>query len=109
MAKTIKLYGHNYEIVNPNTQRAKDMFHKFLRSYDSCLDDVYAYHHSRAKDNAYEYCREREREFNSLDGVITSYNTWMFTYAFTGKDEEGKKWLIYIMPNHDYAIDYDAL
>ena len=108
MANTIKLHGHDYELINPKTQRARGILHAFLGSYDSVLSDVYG-RFSRAKENAYNYCRSRECEFHSYDGVITSYNTCIFTYAFSGLDENGKRWLIYITPSHDYAIDYEAI
>lgn len=107
MAKTITLHGHNYRVINPTTEKAQRAYRAWLRSNDATLDSVYG-RYSHAKANAYEYCRDREREFNSYDGVITGFNTCTFSYAFTGYCE-GKKWLIYITKDHDYAIDYEAL
>lgn len=107
MAKTITLNGHNYTVINANTERAHHIHKAYLRSYDSSLDSVYG-RYSHAKANAFEYCRAREREFNSYDGVITGYNTCAFSYAFTGYCE-GKKYLVYITKGGDYAIDYEAL
>jgi len=107
MAKTINLNGHNYTVISPTTQRARRILSAYLRSYDSVLDQVYG-RCSQAKRNAYEYCRDREREFGSYDGVITGYNTCTFSYAFTGNCK-GKKWLIYITVAGDYAIDYGAI
>lgn len=104
---TIKLHGHNYVVVNPSTSRAQNMYRNYVRSNDATLDEVYG-RYSSAKARAYEYCREREREFSSYDGVIAGYNTCQFSYAFTGWCE-GKKYLIYITKDADYAIDYDAI
>lgn len=107
MAKTIKLHGHNYTVISPKTQRAQHVLHAYLRSNDATLDEVYG-SYSGAKASAYEYCRDREREFSSYDGVITGHNCTTFSYAFTGYCE-GKKYLIYITKGGDYAIDYEAL
>lgn len=107
MAKTITLHGHTYQVISPTSQRAQHIWRAYFRSNDATLDEVYG-RYSSAKARAYEYCREREREFDSYDGVITGYNTCTFSYAFTGYCE-GKKWLIYITKDHDYAIDYEAI
>ena len=107
MAKTIQLHGHNYTVINPKTQRAQHVLHAYLRSNDATLDEVYG-SYSGAKASAYEYCRAREREFNSYDGVITGHNCMAFSYAFTGWCE-GKKYLIYITKDADYDIEYEAL
>ena len=105
MAKTINLHGHTYRVMTPSY--ARSAYEKFCRSTDVCLSDVYG-RCSNAKENAYRYCRDREREFNSYDGVITGYNTCAFSYAFTG-DCEGKTYFVYITKDHDYAIEYEAL
>lgn len=107
MAKTINLHGHNYTVINPSTQRAKQILRAYLRSSDATLDEAYG-SYSRAKLDAYNYCRCREREFNSYDGVITGHNCMTFSYVFTGWCE-GKKYLIYITKDNDYAIDYEAI
>lgn len=107
MAKTISLHGHNYTVINASTKRAHNIFRAWLRSNNATLDDVYG-RYSQAKANAYRYCRCRECEFGTYDGVITGYNTCTFSYAFTGYCED-KKYLIYITVAGDYAIDYEAL
>ena len=107
MAKTITLHGHNYTVINPSTERARHIYRAYIRSNEATLDEAYG-RYSHAKANAYEYCREREREFNSYDGVITGHNTCTFSYAFSGWCE-GKKYLVYITKDHDYAIDYEAI
>ena len=107
MAKTIKLHGHNYVVINPKTKRAQSILHAYLRSNDATLDEVYG-RYSGAKADAYEYCRAREREFSSYDGVITGHNCMVFSYAFTGYFE-GKNYFIYITKSNDYAIVYEAL
>lgn len=107
MAKTINLHGHDYVVINPRTQRAKSILRAFLRSDEVTLDEAYG-RYSHAKASAYEYCRAREREFGSYDGVITGHNTCAFSYAFTGFCE-GKRYLVYITKDYDYAIDWEAL
>lgn len=104
MAKTITLHGHTYELVTAPAQKRR-FWENFCNSSDVELSDVYG-SYSRAKENAYEYCRAREREFGSYNGVITTYCIMFFTYAFTGVCE-GKEWLIYITPSHDYAIELE--
>ena len=101
MAKTIKLAGHTYELVTA-PKKARTMYEKWLSSSDYELYDVYR-SYSGAKARAFEYCRERERELNSLNGVIASHSIMMFTYAFTCS-YEGVEYLIYITPSHDFAV-----
>lgn len=101
MAKRITLHGHTYELVTAPAKR-EAFYDDFCRSSDVELSDVYG-RYSRAKENAYEYCRVREREFGSYNGVITSHNLMKFTYSFTGMCE-GKQYLIRITADHDYAI-----
>ena len=107
MAKTINLFGHSYELMSAKTERAKRIYDAFCSSSDYELYHVYG-SFSRAKENAMDYCRARERECNSTDGVITSYCIMQFTYAFTC-ESEGKRYLVYITKSHDYVIDLDAL
>lgn len=106
MAKTITLHGHNYTVISPNTQFARRIKRQFDYSSDVTLDDVYG-SYSYAKARAYEYCRAREHEFSSYDGVITGHNSMTFSYAFTGWCE-GKLYLIYITKCHDYALEIEA-
>lgn len=105
MAKTIILNNHHYTVVNAGTEQARRMKRAFDRSTDVELRDAYG-RYSREKEHAYEYCRDREREFGSYNGVITGHNSCQFSYAFTGKCE-GKWWLIYITKDHDYAIELE--
>lgn len=101
MAKTIQLAGHTYELVTAPT-KANRMYMAWLGSHDYSLDCVYG-SYSGAKERAFEYCRDRERELNSYNGVISSHNLMMFTYAFTCT-YEGVDYLIYITPSHDFAV-----
>lgn len=105
MAKTIQLNGHTYEVMRPSY--ARQAYEKFCNSSDVDLYDVYG-RCSQAKRNAYEYCRARERELNSYNGVIASYCIMHFTYAFTGW-WECKKYFVFITKSHDYAIPMDSL
>ena len=100
MTKTINLHGHTYEVMRPSY--ARQAYNKFLRSNDLELIDVYT-SYSRAKANAYKYCKARQNEFNSYNGVIASYCSTNFTYAFTGCCE-GKEYFVFITKTHDYAI-----
>lgn len=100
MAKTITLHGHNYTVMKK--AQADRVYRAFNRSDAYDLYAVYG-RFSQAKANAYEYCRAREREFDTYNGVITGANTCTFSYAFTGLCE-GKEYLVYITKDHDYAI-----
>ena len=104
MAKTITLHGHNYTLMTPSY--ANGAYSRFCRSSDVDLYDVYG-RFSQAKARAYEYCRDREREFGSYNGVITGANCMAFSYAFTGFCE-GKEYFVYITKDHDYAIPMEA-
>ena len=103
MAKTINLNGHNYTVINPKTERARQIIHAWDCSTEVDLDDAYG-RYSSAKARAYEYCRERERECNSYNGRITGHNICTFSYAFRCVVGE-KRYLIYITHCSDYAID----
>lgn len=105
MAKTITLHGHNYRVISPKTQFASRIKRQFDNSSDVTLDDCYG-SYSCAKARAYEYCRERELEFSSYDGVITGHNSMTFSYAFTGWCD-GKLYLIYITKCYDYALEIE--
>lgn len=102
MAKTITLHGHRYVLVTAPS-KVRDFYNDFCRSSDVELRDVYG-SYSQAKANAYEYCREREREFGSYNGVISSYCIMQFTYSFTGKGDDGNWYLIRITKDYDYAM-----
>ena len=84
------------------------IYYAFMHSQDCDLRDVY-YSFSREKENAMKYCRQREYECKSLDGVITSYCKTNFTYSFSCKDKDGILWLIHITKSHDYAIPMELL
>lgn len=103
MAKTITLHGHNYTVMTKS--QAQRAYRAFLRSNEVTLDDAYG-RYSHAKANAYEYCRAREREFNSYNGVITGHNSCTFSYAFTGLCNL-KEYFVYITKDHDYAIELE--
>ena len=100
MVKIITLHGHNYKVMSKS--KAQSAYRAFLRSDKATLDDAYG-RYSKAKANAYAYCRAREDEFGSYDGVITGANTCQFSYAFTGICE-GKKYFVYITKSYDYVI-----
>ena len=102
---TVKLHGHNYTVIRPHTKNAQRIIEMFNNSSDVELRDVYG-SYSRAKENAYAYCRDREREFGSYNGVITGHNSMQFSYAFTGICE-GQWYLIFITRWGDYAVKLD--
>lgn len=105
MPQVKELHGHRYTVISPNTQFARRIQRNFENSSDVDLRDAYG-SCSRAKENAYAYCRAREREFGSYNGVITGHNSMTFTYAFTGVCE-GQWYLVYITKWGDYALKLD--
>lgn len=108
MAKTIKFYGHTFEVMNAKTERAQRIYRAFCRSDEATLDDAYG-RYSSAKARAYNDCVRLEIACGGWNGCITGHNTCTFSYAFQCLDENGKEWLVYITPTREYAIDYDAL
>ena len=88
----------------------KKMYEGFYENYKRAtateLWEVYGTH-SRAKDEAMQYCRELQYNMNGFDGRICSANTFQFTYAFQYVNESGKNCLAYITRDHNRFFEID--
>ena len=59
---------------------------------------------SKAKADAFDYCRKLQQKLDGTGGRICSANSFQFTYAFEYKDEAGDICLCYITKEHDYMF-----
>ena len=82
-----------------NTQQARRFIKDYWTSSRYHLDDCYQ-NYSSAKQNAFDYCINKQNKMNGSDGRILSYNTFVFTYAFMTDDNK----LIVICPVNEYEI-----
>lgn len=90
--------------LNKNTQKAKQFIYNYNRANnDGNLYDVYK-NNSCKKYLAIMRCKDICNYYNGKEPKITSYNTFVFTYAFI-TEQDGKKQLVYITPNNDYIIE----
>lgn len=89
------------EKLNANTKKAQTLIENYLSSSCCDLDDAYEYHHSRAKDNAWEYCESKRQELNGWGARVCTHCTTTFTYGA----RVGEHDLLYITPSHDYLIE----
>lgn len=99
----------NIRVLSYKTKRAQRILYNYERACNNneyCLESVYN-KYSPAKGIAYECCLAIEEQYNGYDGVITSYNSFTFTYTFCVEAQSGigTFWLVHITPSHVYAID----
>lgn len=60
--------------------------------------------YSRAKAEAWDYCKELMIQFGGYGLRVISSNGWMFTAGFM-LEEDGKQMFMYISPNRDIAVE----
>ena len=89
------------EKLNGNTKKAQVLIENYLNSYMSDLDDAYEFHHSRAKDNAWDYCEGLRQACNGYGAKVCTASKFVFTYGA----RVGEHDLLYITPSHDYLIE----
>lgn len=77
------------------TKEQERFYESYNRATATNLYEVYGTH-SRAKDEAYNYCRRLQYEMGGHDGRICSANTFQFTYAFQYEDADGDTCFCYI-------------
>ena len=82
-----------------NTKKARIFIKEYWTSNRYHLDDCYN-NYSYAKENAFDYCINKQNKMNGYDGRILTYNTFVFTYAFMTDDNK----LIVICPVNEYEI-----
>jgi hypothetical protein len=84
-------------------RQALGHYEMYKRSSATTLRDVYD-SWSRAKENAYEYCRNLMAEKNGHGFRIITANTFMFTAGFEF-EEDGKQMFMYITKTKDVAVE----
>ena len=77
------------------TKAQNALWNSYQRATATNLNDVYG-RHSKAKDEAYNYCRRLQYEMGGHDGRICSANSFQFSYAFQYEDKDGDVCLCYI-------------
>ena len=88
------------------TKEALYITEMYERSTARSLADVYG-NYSRAKADAFNYCRRLMAEHNGEDLRILSHNTFIFTAAFMmWSDETGEPLLMYITPSRNKIVPW---
>lgn len=65
---------------------------------------------SAAKQKALDYCKGLQRRLGGHDGIIVSWNTFQFTYAFQYTDNDtGHECLCYCTKCNDYKFAIEAV
>ena len=82
------------------------LYENYKRATASELWEVYG-RHSRAKEQAMEYCRELQYNMNGWGGRICSANTFQFSYAFRYTNESGKECLAYITRDNNRYFEIE--
>lgn len=96
-------------VMSYKTKRAQAIYRNYERACNNneyCLESVYS-RYSVTKGIAYERCLAIEEQYNGYGGVISSYNTFTYTYTFCVEAQSGigTFWLVHITPSRVYAID----
>ena len=90
--------------LNPRDRRlAMSHYEDYKRSTYYSLRDVYG-SYSRAKEEAWEYCKELMYKFSGYGLKVISYSRYLFTAGFMF-EEDGKQMFMYISPSRDIAIE----
>lgn len=86
------------------TKEARYITECYKRSKATCLADVYG-RYSRAKEEAFNYCRRLMAEYDGEDLRILSANTFIFTACFQFMNKEtGEAMLMYITPSKNKEV-----
>lgn len=92
--------------MTANERRAAENIDTYNRSNSYDLYDVYGTF-SRAKVNAWNYCRRICYENNGSGLKVINHNTFIFTAGFTFTDPEtGVIKFMYITPSYNTVVDY---
>lgn len=90
-------------LTSANRRQALNHYDAYKRSSAYSLRDVYGTY-SRAKDDAWEYCKELMYKFNGYGLKVISFSRYMFTAGFMF-EEDGKTMFMYISPSRDIAVE----
>jgi len=78
-----------------NTKMMRFQYYRYCESNYERLSQIYETWSSK-KDDAYKECKELMKSLGGKNFRIISYNAWMFTAGFVYRDEDGKKWFVYM-------------
>jgi hypothetical protein len=90
-------------LTSTDRRRALSHYDAYKRSTATSLRDVYGTY-SRAKDEAWDYCKELMYKFNGYGLRVISSSRYMFTAGFMF-EEDGKEMFMYISPSRDIAVE----
>lgn len=89
-------------MTHANTQTLRDAYHRYTKSHTYTLEQAYT-NHSRAKQYAWDYCRELEHKYNGYNLKIIGFNSQTFSVGFIGKIGD-KDAFFYITRDYDRFI-----
>ena len=90
--------------LNPRDRRvAMSHYEDYKRSTATSLRDVYG-SYSRAKEDAWDYCKELMYKFSGYGLRVISSSRYMFTAGFMF-EEDGKEMFMYISKSHYIAVE----
>jgi hypothetical protein len=105
MEKNINLKGYDCVVVHAYTRKGQNFLNNYnyqrnSRNRKTRLSQCYG-RYSVWKDQAWCYCEKMCKELEGTNLVITSYNGWAFSVAFTIP-----KWnvIMYITKDYNYCI-----
>lgn len=94
-------------MTNKQVKAAYEKYKLRLQSYGQRdLDSVYKSCSSR-KRAAWQYCVGKCNELNGSRLSVISYSCFFFSAGFTFKDEEGKKYFMFITSSNDTVMEVD--
>lgn len=94
-------------VMSYKTKRARDIVEQYDRipprggwTINGCYINP-----SPAKERAYWDCVNLRIELGGESGTILRANSFVFSYAFAVRRENGTRWIVFVTPSHKYAID----
>lgn len=94
-------------MTHTKNKTIKEAYNRYLKSDICFLWECYG-HCSRAKENAFEYCRGLVGKYNGGRGAIIGYNTNTFSYGFIGYIDN-REAFFYITKDYDRYIFIDEI
>lgn len=94
--------------MKPEERRAIAAVPAYERSTATKLSDVYG-RYSRAKEKAFEHCRDLCYKYRGHNLKIITASKWMFTAGFEFENlETGEIMFMYITKSYNTAVSYPA-
>lgn len=90
-------------MTNADKRQALGHYEMYLRSSHTSLRDAYG-SYSRAKEDAWEYCKELMNKKNGYGLKVITANSFMFTAGFLFV-EDGTEKFMYITKSKDIAVE----